>query len=632
MRTLNPIPRAGWLAALTLGWTLTAAVPPAASLLPADTLAVLSVPDAQKFESARKEACAYRFWTDPAMGPFREKLMAKFNQEVIEPFEKEAKLKLKDYEGLAQGQVTIAITQNGWTGGDDPLPAALILLDARDKSAELQKRLAEVKQKLSESGEKLKTEKIRDVEFTTFTLDLGDKDEQPAEGDAADKKPEASAAKKAPTIQVSFGQADSLLLVGTSTKALEMVLARLAGTGAPPLAELPAFESCQQMLFRDAATFGWINFAPLAEIINKLVSEGAKKQEPGNPFAAVQKLPSALGVNSLKTLAFALRQSAEGGQADFFVGAPEEGRKGLVKLLTTEAKDAAPPSFVPAEVTQSSRWRGDGQKLWANLESIVNEIMPGGAAFLLAQIEAAVKEKDPGFDFRKSIISQLGDDLISYQKAPRGRSLEELSAPPSLVLVGSPNAETLAKTVKSVVSLMGAELKEREFLGRVIYSLPTPTPPGATKTKEQTLYFAASGGYIGITTDAAMLEDYLRSSESKSKPLVETAGFADAAQKVDGFTGGLFGFQNDSENARVAFEVVKADPDAFAKMFTGAVPGGKEGGEDRVKTFKEWADFSLLPPFEKVSKYFGFTIFGGRMSPAGYFLKVYTPAPPQSRP
>lgn len=629
MRTLNQVIRTGWVAVLTLGWTLGAAVPPAPSLLPADTLAVLSIPDAQKFGGARKEACAYRLWSDPAMGPFREKFMAKFNQEVIEPFEKETKLKLKDYEDLAQGQVTVAITQNGWTGGEDPLPAALILVDAKDKAADLQKRLAEVKQKLSESGEKLKSEKIRDVEFTTFTLDLEDMEEKAAEGD--DQKPEASAAKKAPKIQVSFGQTDSLLLVGTSTKALESVLARLAGSGAPPLGEVAAFESCQQTLFRDAVAFGWIHFAPLAEVINKLVSEGAKKQDPGNPFAAVQKLPSALGMNSLKTLAFAFRQSPEGSQADFYLGAPEEGRKGLVKLLTTEAKDAAPPAFVPADVTQSSRWRGDGQKLWANIESIVNEIMPGGAAFLVARIEAAVKEKDPGFDLRKSIVAQLGDDLISYQKAPRGRTLEELSAPPSLVLIGSPNAETLAKTVKSVVSMMGAELKEREFLGRTIFSIPTPTPPGAVKTKEQTLFFAASGGYVGVTTDAAMLEDYLRSSDSKPKPLTEMPGFADAAQRVDGLANGLFGFQNDYENARVGFEVVKADPDVLAKLFTGAVPGGKEEGDDRLKTFKEWVDFTLLPPFEKVSKYFGFTVFGGRMSSAGYLLKIYTPVPPQSR-
>jgi hypothetical protein len=51
-------------------------------------------------------------------------------------------------------------------------------------------------------------------------------------------------------------------------------------------------------------------------------------------------------------------------------------------------------------------------------------------------------------------------------------------------------------------------------------------------------------------------------------------------------------------------------------------------GEDS-KALKDWCDFSLLPNFDKISKYFGFTVFAGSASADGLTLKFYTPRPPQ---
>ena len=54
--------------------------------------------------------------------------------------------------------------------------------------------------------------------------------------------------------------------------------------------------------------------------------------------------------------------------------------------------------------------------------------------------------------------------------------------------------------------------REREFLGRQVFSV---TVPGS----KQSLSFVSSGGYLAIANDDGILEEYLRSSEQKTKAL-----------------------------------------------------------------------------------------------------------------
>jgi hypothetical protein len=46
------------------------------------------------------------------------------------------------------------------------------------------------------------------------------------------------------------------------------------------------------------------------------------------------------------------------------------------------------------------------------------------------------------------------------------------------------------------------------------------------------------------------------------------------------------------------------------------------------RSFKEWMDFSLLPPFEAVSKYFYFNVYAGSANVEGITIKYFSPTPP----
>lgn len=599
------------LAALAL--QLHAAIKPAEQLLPADTLAVITVPEFAKASEAYGKSPMALLWNDASMQPFRDKFLGKLRSEAIAPVEQQLGLKLADFEGLIQGQLTLAIVQNGWEGKSDKLPAALLLIDARDKTDQLKKNIAALKKKWVDAGKTTKTEKIRDVEFDVVNLDAG----EILPGDNA---------KDLPKLDLYVGMQDSLLLVSSSGSLVEKILARQSGGTIPCLAENSAFEADNQALFRDAQSYGWMNFSPLATVLSKVLAELGKASD-SNPMAPKpDKILASLGFLEIKTLAFTSRLTAEGASGDFFMGVPADKRKGLLKMLAHEAKPSAPPAFVPAEATEFTRWRLDGQKAWATLESTVNEIAPGIMGFMMGQMEAALKEKDPNFDFRKNFIGNLGDDLVIYKKTPRGTKPEDFANQPQLTLIGSPNPDLLIQSLKSLLlmappMMSNLELKERELLGRKIYSLPIPTEEG-----ERTVDLCAGGGYLAITMDTAFLEEYLRSADSKVKPLAELPGLNEAAAKVGGTGTGMFVYQNDSESMRAALEMLKTNGSTIEEAVTQMLSEAA-GAEDAIKKFKEWVDLSLLPPWDKLGKFFSFTVMAGKTDATGFRLSTFTPTP-----
>jgi hypothetical protein len=629
-----------------LALPLAAAPPPAEQLLPSDTLAVMSVPDWNKLQASRKDSPVLQLWNDEAFRPFRDKFLGKLAAEILEPMQKDLGIRLTNYAEILQGQLTLAVTQRDWKGTRENLPGFILLIDAKDKSDALKKNLEEVKQKLVDAGKKVRVDKIRDVEFFTLVQDLAELErglektipEPKPPTEQKDQPPDAKLApkKQGQNLEISFGRAESLLLVGTSAQDLERILVRLSGGGSACLAEQAAFQACQQTMFREALGFGWVNFPPLAEALLKWVASLNPPGQTPNPMGPTpERIFGALGVNSVKTLAFGARQAPDGEYLDAYLGAPEEGRRGLLRMLSFETKEAGPPSFVPADTTQFIRWRMDGQKFWAATEAAANEISPGMLGFLLAQVEVALKEKDPTFDFKKNFVANLGDDLISYQKFPRGTSLDEFASPPSLILLNSPNPDQFIQALRSLAALMpgrgsASEDKEREFLGRKIYSI-TLGGPLADRGAAQSLLVSSSGGYVAMSTDTAMVEEYLRSSESKPKPLAEAPGLADAVQKVGGTATGFFGYQNDTENMRALITAFRSNADALGKAFASTPFAAKAKGEDKEKVLKEWFDFSLLPPFDRLAKYFYLTVYAARTSREGFHLKLFSPTPPQMR-
>jgi len=358
------------------------------------------------------------------------------------------------------------------------------------------------------------------------------------------------------------------------------------------------------------------------------------QSNPLMPIPSPDKILEALGIGGFRSLAFFSEQSPGGELGGMFLGVPEQARTGLLKLMLAEPKDSSPPPFVPADAANFSRWRLDAKKAWNGFESLLNSLSPQFGVTLNFILANVGKDKDPNFDVKQSLFGNLGDDLISYAKPPRSSALDDIAQPPSLGLMASPNPAELANALQMLASLSplgGGAMKEREFLGRTIYSLGLPSQPAADGTfKEMAIHFAATGDYVALTLDAPMLEEYLRGT-APDQPLRGKSGLAEAAEKVGGLGSGFFAYDNPRATLRMIFDMLRKNPDTFEEIisaqFTG-MPGIELWNAEKRK---EWLDFSLLPPFEQVEKYFGFTVFGVKNAPEGIEFKGFTPTPPAIR-
>jgi hypothetical protein len=347
------------------------------------------------------------------------------------------------------------------------------------------------------------------------------------------------------------------------------------------------------------------------------------------------KVLTASGLTGLKSVALAYHETHDGAQVNFSIGAPESSRQGIFKMIVTNPKDANPPAFVPASAVKFSRWRIDGQKSWAALEKMLGDISPswlGSLNSVLDIANATAQQQDPNFDIRKNFIGNLGDDFISYQKKPTGDTLADLNSAPSLFLFSSPNPDQIVLVLKNLMGLVsrGNPPQTRDFLGRKIYSATLPSRPvqGTSAPPSRSFYWSTANGYVAMTLDDSTLEEFLRSAENHSKPLSETVGLAVAEQNVGGAGGGLFGYQNQREITRALFSALKNEPagatqsHAFNTMFglPFALP---------EKSFRDWMDFSLLPDFDTISKYFYFTVYSGTVTSDNFSIKIFAPRPPQ---
>jgi hypothetical protein len=229
--------------------------------------------------------------------------------------------------------------------------------------------------------------------------------------------------------------------------------------------------------------------------------------------------------------------------------------------------------------------------------------------------------KDPGFDLRTALFGNLGDDIVIYAKPFATESLADMANQPTLSLVGVANPEQVINAVKNLAAMSSPQDTApavRELLGHKIYTvaLRGQRAPGATAPTSSYLYLSSANGYLAVSKNASTLEEFLRSADGAAKSLRDTAGIADAAAHVGGAGGGIFGYENQRESMRAVFKLMKnsVEADGAMKMFPPA--------------FREWADFTLLPDYTAVQKYFSISVYGGRADADGLTLKIFGPRPP----
>ena len=604
---------------------LQAAIPAPENLLPADTLGFVTVPDCAAARAAAKSSPNWLFWGDPAMKPFHDKVLAKWNDQFVAPVERDLGVNLADFADLPQGQLTVAMTVNGSNGHDDIPPGWLLLLDAKGQSNSLKTNLTQLVKKWTDGGRALRTESFHGLAFTVVPLSSNDF------AGLFPKKPTVTEmgkepAKPAKPGEIYLTQFDSLLVVGNSPKAVEPVAAHLTGGNAPAIGDNAVFISDKLSQFRDNPQYyAWFNGKGFFDLLGQATAAAEGGAETLTASLATAKALGALGLTGVKSAGLALRETREGTTLALHLNAPEAERAGLLKFFALSPKDASVPPFVPADAVKFSRLRLDGKQAWAELQKMIADFSPAGQAGLNAIINMANlqgQQKNPGFDLRNDLFGNLGDDFITYQKPAAGAALGDLANPPTLYLIAVANPDAMINAFRTLAALSNPQDSEsvpREFMGRKIHSIALkPAAAGAGGAAQpRALLVAASGGYLALSSNSAILEEYLRNADGQNKPLRENAGLNGALQHLGGAGGGLFGYENQRETMRLSFKSMQntVAADAVLKLLP--------------PQYRDWLDFSLLPDYDTVAKYFYISAFVGQVNTDGLTFKFFTPRPPQ---
>ncbi|HZL12531.1 MAG TPA: hypothetical protein VFC85_00170, partial [Verrucomicrobiae bacterium] len=367
------IPSAFLVAFLILTASLRAAIPPAENLLPADTLLVISAPDCASFRATLHQSPQILLWNDPLMKPFRDKFMAKLHASLVAPLEHDLGVKLADFSDLPRGQLTFAVTQNGWDGIDEKkMPGILLLLDARDKSGLLKTNLAALQKKWQDADKPIRTETLRGIKFSIVPLSSNDvpasiakffPKRQPVQELGKEIKPPAPG-------QLVVGQFESLLIVGNSLSAVAPVAAHLTGSAIPTLAANANFAADQAAQFRGSPLYyGWFNAKTVFNVLAQIPPPEPNPEAPTLvPRIPWDKVLTASGLTGLRSATFTYRETHDGSEGDFFLSDPESSRAGIFKIFAAAQKDASVPAFVPADAVKFWRWRVDCQQGWMELQ------------------------------------------------------------------------------------------------------------------------------------------------------------------------------------------------------------------------------------------------------------------------
>ncbi len=599
-----------------------------AQLLPTNCYAFLTIPKPSELAALTGKIPIFQAGRgDGPMKPLLDKLQQRIRHSMLDSLESE--LGLVTLIRSAEGPLAVAALESSDPAVSNRVPAVVLLVDSGTRSNALTTALENSRHAWEAAGKLQRKETISTREFSVVSL---------TNAGAILKKlwppildsPGSTATNTHPqdsSFQVLVGQAGPLLLVANSSRALADILACAGShTNVARLADTREFGEAR---IGNSTLHGWVNLRALARVINqwpRFTGTGGLPERWGTVFKS-------LGFGEAESASISLQPVETGLEVQAFVDLPGASRTGLLGLFSNGAKDLMPPEFIPANARSFQRWRLNGRQVWGVLEQAAGQFSPPalrGLNFLLETAEIAARMKDPQFNLRSNLLTNLGDDLMICRQSGTNTLNPQ---PETLLLLQSPRPDQLAITFKSILLLLSAAAEtptESEVLGRKLYSfaLPAVGVPGLfTIPQGASLHYSASTQHLAIATAHGILADYFRNSDAPVASLRGIPGFLTASQQLSA-KASLYGYENDRQNLRSQWPSPQQNPAALIEMFLPQIVASPLISLFPENTLREWLDPSLIPPFEKVEHYFDYHLYAAGRDEKGLWFRFLLPVRP----
>jgi hypothetical protein len=318
-------------------------------------------------------------------------------------------------------------------------------------------------------------------------------------------------------------------------------------------------------------------------------------------------------------------------------------KRGVLKMLEMRTEAVKFPRFIPASACSVGLLNVDIKRAYDEFLSTVFGFEPTAAMAFQQPIVEAGAEGEPAVMVRGDIIEYLGSQIVFAQniKKPFTAGAEPTE---NLIAVAISNRGALEKSLSRVhKKLMAPNNPEptRELLGHTIYLMsPAGYPvlgdegvqedaltgnPGMTGAMESQgkssipavsrLAFTVTDTHLIFGQEAAVERAIRTIGGAESEP-VSSAEWFNSARAAAPSTAGLASFENTAATCELLWWMLKESA-RTKRVNTGIGPAAVLSEPD----IREVADFSLLPEFETVRKYFGCSASYGVTRPDGIIVE-----------
>ncbi|MEZ6045153.1 MAG: hypothetical protein R3C11_06140 [Planctomycetaceae bacterium] len=512
--------------------------------LPSDTFIYISAPNAEEMQEKYKQTKFYQLLQEEQVKEFCAQITDKINVTI----EEELNMTVEDLMSILSGEVSLAV----FKPSEQPLAVVLSVDfgESRDKvDALIEKAVTESEKEGSE---------IVEEEYAGATLNIVEI---------------TGANPMIPVEQrVVFVIKDTTFMISNSANAVKDILDNWEGRETSSFKSSPVYSQVQtECISGDGESVFNFFIDPISLFNAAAQSAGPQGMQMQMGIAMMQPL----GIANLKGI---------GSCSEIMVGDYESISRtlfyteseptGLLKVFNFPATQQKPADWVPADVVSFQAFNWDAQSAYDAIATIIDSFQGPGITEQMVE-GLAQQPNGPGVHIKKDLIDQLSGDIQLFTKAGEGEGVESMQA---LMLLGAEvNDENGMKDVLTrVADSPGFPGEARDFQGSTIYEMLNPDPNAPT------IAFTVAKGYFFFTTEVELLEQVIRGI-STNESLVESEIYKKLAEHFPAETS-VIGFSDPRTQLKPVYE-------NFQSGELGAlIPD---------------IDFTLLPEYEVIEKYFG---------------------------
>jgi len=605
-------------------------LPNTAKLIPPETILLVDVDDFDRLRTQFETTNFYKLFKDPAMTAFVDDFKTKWREKIRKP-DNELLRVIADMDALPQGRVAVAFVLNEQINEDANEPPLLLITQWGQTIGKIKEAVDKTVEKAIEDGAHRQSEDYRGVSITTITR-------------------RSSAA-------LSYCFIDDCLIGSMDLDVLKFVIAHINGAESATLADDTDYIATMKAVALSTQT--QIDFYVNIKQIIKIIIAEDDTPEMDSAYGRTKTIIGSLGLDNVTSFGCSIGlgpsatdSKASIGKAFLKVGGE---KKGICKMLDIESAAFRVPQFIQPSAYSVSFVNLNIKKAYNELGNILNSISPQLAAMMSMPLLPPSPQGEPPLQLKSDIVDHLGSQIIIAQSIKE--PLANDSAPKqkkSLIAVAIDNRSALEKSLSLLHSKVLAANNpdaRRQLLGHTIYLIepavfpfspggstrPMQAPAGPKPTEmPEKAAFTVTDTHLIFSSESAV-EQAIRALNSTETASVSSAQWFNSAKSTIPSVVGLAGFQNDaalgeffwSDLRELKKETSKSkglltedkDTDSSTKIGIGVGSGSLFPQLIFSQAGSDLFDFSLLPEFDAVRKYFGLSAFYGLSKPDGFFFE-----------